>query len=196
MTKYFLALAISASQIVTCAASETNGFLVIEIDRYPYSKPDGKPTEPEIKQSFKIPLTTEFLSNFKNPPNDHSTGSGFCCGGQFNNHQDTGFMWWLNKTSNNRWHAHMWMTASNPSVTQGLTFKSLEDLDMFYEQESVNNSGGVNVSFSAKYVSGEEIQHGGSIPTIPVKKADQSELFRGDSLTNCPIAASGSFQEN
>jgi hypothetical protein len=54
----------------------------------------------------------------------------------------------------------------------------------------------VNVSFSAKYISAEEMRKKDPTPTFPVEKADRSILFEGDSLTNCPIVLSGSFQEN
>jgi len=199
MKTHFLILVISAVLSLACGAAETNGFLVIEISRYAYGTTDGKAAEPEIKQSYKIPLTAEFLSNFKTPTNDHSKGNGFCCVSRFEKPQDAGFMWWLEKTTNHRWYAHMWASLSNPSVTEGVTLKNLDDLDMSYEKSYVDapkgmNVGGVNISFSAKYVSNEEMLRKDFVPTAAVKKADQSYLFQGDTLTNCPILLNGLFQ--
>jgi len=196
--KTLLILAISTLLPFLCSAADTNGFLVIEIERVAYNPTNGAATDPEIKQSFKIPLTPEFLSNFKNLPNDDRQGTGFWCGCHFANLRDDApsFSWWLERTIDHRWHAHMWSNAGNPSVTQDVAFKGLEDLDMFYQDSYVNIGKGVNVSFSAKYMSAEEIQHAGTIPMFPVKKADRSELFAGDSSTNCPIVMSGGFQEN
>ena len=57
-------------------ARETNGFLVFEIDRVPWHSAGS-----EIKQKFKVPLTAEFLSNFRHLPSQNSMGTGFGCGG-------------------------------------------------------------------------------------------------------------------
>jgi len=54
--------------------AETNGFLVIEIARLTYSDATNKSC---IKQSFKIPLTEEFMLNFKHVPSQNSSGTGF-----------------------------------------------------------------------------------------------------------------------
>src|SRR5262249_44805856 len=154
--------AISTLLPMLCAAADTNGFLVFKIERFAYSTKDGKSTEPEIKQSFKIPLSSEFLSNFKNLPNQNSQGTGFCCTSDFKEPQSNAphFMWWLERTTTNHyWYIHMWASLRNPSTTQSVTIKNLEDLDMSYQDSYVNMPKGVNVSFSAKYMSAEEMQH-------------------------------------
>jgi hypothetical protein len=196
--KTLLVLAISTLLPMLCGAADTNGFLVFKIKRDTYSTKDGKSTEPEIKQSFKIPLTPEFLSNFKNLPNQNSQGTGFVCTSDFEKPGDNAphFMWWLERTSERRWYIHMWSSWRNPSATQSVTIKNLEDLDMSYQDSYVNIPKGVNDSFSVKFMSAEQIAHEGLIPMIPVKKADRSVLFPGDSLTNCPVVLSGLFQEN
>ena len=86
--KMLLALVISTLLPFLCSAADTNGFLVIEIGRDVYNTWQGGSTEPEVKQSFKIPLTPEILSNFKHLPNDNSAGSGFCCSSRFANLRD------------------------------------------------------------------------------------------------------------
>jgi len=200
MKTRLLALVISALLPMLCAAGDTNGFLVFKIERFAYGAERGAGTNAEMAQSFKIPLTPEFLSNFKNLPNQNSSGSGFHCGSHFANAQnsDPGFLWWLEKTTtDHRWYIHMWSFFRNPGITQSVTIKNLEDLDMSYQDSYVNKPGnGVNVSFTAKYMSAEELQREAPIPTAAVKKADRSVLFAGDSLTNCPVVLSGSFQEN
>jgi hypothetical protein len=190
------------------AAFETNGFLVFEVDRFAYSEVyhDG----PETTQKFKVPVTDEFLANFKHVPSQNSGGTGFCCGG---GHRGTstndggyGFTWWLNKTADNRWYVHMWgqgyekikgvtLASGNPGVTQSMTFKRLEDLDMSYQQSYVNQYDGVNVQFSAKYVPAKDIEADGPIPTAPVRKADRTILFKGDDMGNKPIQLQCLFQE-
>ena len=198
MKTLLLAFAVSALLPLLGSAADTDGFLVFTIERFAYSAKDGKSTEREIKQSFKIPLTQEFLSNFKNFPNQNSQGTGFCCGAHFQSAQkwDPGFAWWLERTTDHRWYIHMWANPRNPSTTQSVTIKNLEDLEMSYQDSYVNIPNGVNVSFSAKYMSAEEMEKHGPMPIPQVKKADRSVLFHGDSLTNCPIVLSGVFQEN
>jgi hypothetical protein len=197
MKTSFLALSISTLLPILCAASDTNGFLVFKIERFDYGATNGAATNPEIKQSFKIPLSSEFFSNFKNLPTQHSPGTSFYCSSHFEKPRDgdPGFLWWLERTSDHRWYIHMWATFGNPAVAQSMTIKNLEDLDMSYENGQRDISGGVNVTFSAKYVSAEEMQREGPVLAAAVKREDQSQLFRGDILTNCPIALSGGFQD-
>jgi hypothetical protein len=190
------------------SANETtaNGFLVFEIDRYIYT--EGHTGGSEIKQKFKVPLTEEFMSNFKHVPSQNSSGTGFCCsGGNLKtNNGSTRFTWWLGKTADNRWFIHMWamgvetidgvmVNSRNPNVTQSLTIKRLEDLDMSYMESYVNKYDGINISFTAKYVTAKDIDADGPIPAAPVRKADRSILFKGDDLKNYPLEISCLFQE-
>jgi len=188
------------------AAVETNGFLVFEIDRY--TSTEGHAGGSEIKQKFKVPLTEEFLSNFKHLPNQNSSGTGFYCGGGNlkTNQSSTRFTWWLSKTTDNRWLIHMWgmgfetvkgvvLNSENPSVTQSLTIKRLEDLDMTYIQNYNNKYDGIGISFTAKYVTSKDIDADGPIPAAPVRKADRSMFFKGDDLKNYPLEISCLFQE-
>ena len=72
-----LALVLSGNLILTRAdetntvtstnlSVKANGFLVFEVDRYTYT--EGHAGGSEIKQKFKVPLTQEFMSNFKHVP--------------------------------------------------------------------------------------------------------------------------------
>lgn len=200
MKTCLIALVITALTPFLCAASDTNGFLVFKIGRLAYSTTNGSAISPEIEQAFKIPLTPEFLSNFKHLPIPwKSQGTGFCCGGRIEKIPDggfnVGFTWWLERTSDHRWHIHIW-GSMNPTATQSVTIKNLEDLDMSYLASYVNMTNGVNESFDVKYMSADAIQHEGPIPTASVTRADRSELFKADRLTNCPEVLSGLFQEN
>jgi len=191
-----------------CAAIETNGFLVFKVERLAYS--EGNHGGSETTQKFKVPVTDEFLANFKNLPSQHSSGTGFCCSGGHSgtstNDASYGFMWWLDKTSDNRWYVHMWghgyenikgvmLSSMNPSVTQSMMIKRLEDLDMSYQQSYVNKYDGVNVQFSAKFVPVKDIEADGIIPTAPVRKADRTMLFKGDDMGNKTIQLQCIFQE-
>ena len=191
----------------TNSAVETNGFLVFEIERFAYA--EGHKGGSEIKQKFKVPLTEEFLSNFKHLPSQHSSGTGLVCAGGNSNANDgkTHFLWWLQKTADNRWAINMWgegdetingvtRSSRNPAVSQSLIIKRLEDLDMTYQQSYVYNYDGINISFTAKYVAAKDIDADGTIPAAPVQKADGSILFKGDNLKNYPLEISCRFQEN
>jgi len=188
------------------AAVETNGFLVFEVSRY--TSAEGHSGGSEIKQKFKVPLTEEFLSNFKHVPCQSSGGTGFCCsGGNLKTDESsTRFTWWLGKTADNRWSIHMWgegfekvsgllLDSKDPSVTQCLTIRKLEDLDMSYNFSYVNKYDSIGVSFVAKYVTAKDIDNDGPIPLAPVRKADHSELFKGDDSRNYPLKVSCIFQE-
>jgi len=192
--------------IASADETNTNGFLVFEVDRYTYT--EGHTGDSEIKQRFKVPLTEEFISNFKHVPSQNSSGTGFCCsGGNLKtNDGSTRFTWWLVKAADNRWMIHMWgmgfetingvaVNSENPNVTQRLTIKRLEDLDMTYMQSYVNKYDGINISFTAKYVTAKDIDADGPIPAVPVRKADRTELFKGDDLRQCPLKVSCIFQE-
>ncbi len=191
MKTLLLLIALVASVFPARAATETNGFLVFEVDRYAYA--EGQHGGSETKQKYKVPLTCEFRANFKHLPVPmKSSGTGFCCGGGYlgtstNNSSDR-FAWWLERTGDDRWYIHMWgqgyetikgimVSSGNPSVTQGVTIKRLEDLDMNYQQSYVNQYDGVNVQFSAKYVSAKDIEADGSIPTAPVRKSGPYHAF-------------------
>ena len=185
-------------------AIETNGFLVFEVDRYTYSVTDGRASGPRIQQLFKVPLTEEFMSNFRKPPSRNSSGTGFCCaGGNLKaNEGSTRFMWWIRRTGDNRWRINMWgegyetingvkTDSPRPKVSQNLTLKRWEDLDMSY----MFSYAGMNISFTAKYVTAKDIEADGHIPAAPVQKADHSELFKGDDLSNLQLEIRCLFQE-
>lgn len=196
-------------------AVETNGFLVFEIGRFTY--PSDHTNGSEIKQKFKIPLTEEFMSNFKNVPNQNGGGTGFCCqGGSLRASEgSTSFLWWIRKTADNHWSINMWgegvetlkgvrMNSRNPKTSQSVTIKRWEDLDMSYMQSysiggfgssGSNPFGGMNISFTAKYVSAKDIEADGYIPAAPVQKADHTVLFKGDDSSNLPLEINCLFQE-
>ena len=188
---------------LTSGALETNGFLVFEVERVPWHTAGS-----EIKQRFKVPLTEEFMSNFSHLPSQNSSGTGFCCsGGNLKtNEGSTRFMWWIRKTADNRWRINMWgegvetitgvtVGSRNPKSSQNLTIKRLEDLDMSYMLSYVNKFDGLNIGFTAKYVSAKDIKAEGDIPAAPVRKADRTELFKGDDLKQYPLEVSCIFQE-
>ncbi len=87
------------------------------------------------------------------------------------------------------------LSSMNPNVTQSMTIKRLEDLDMSYQQSFVNKYDGVNVQFSAKFVPVKDIEADGIIPTAPVRKADRTMLFKGDDMGNKTIQLQCIFQE-
>lgn len=210
MMKSFLVLVVlGALTLVRCAAEETNGFLVFTVERYAY-KMGGGHDNTDLKQSFKVPLTVEFLANFKYLPSTNRAGTGFLCSG--GNYLDdssgsTGFSWWLDRTEDRHWRVHMWssgvekvggvpLQSRNPSVSQGLAVKNLEDLDMYYQLSFVGHDDGLNVEFRAKYMSAQDVKALGNIPTAPVQKADRTMLFPGEIPTNCPVRFNCMFQEN
>jgi len=199
----FPALACLLVSTGTVGALETNGFLVFEVDRNTYSDRDGRQSGPRIQQRFKVPLTEEFMSNFRNP-RQNSSGTGFCCrGGNLKTSAgSTGFTWWIRKTADNRWSINMWaegvetikgvkIDSPRPKVSQNLTIKRWEDLDRSY----MLSYAGMNISFAAKYVTAKDIEAGGHIPAARVRKADHSELFRGDDLSNLPLEINCLFQQ-
>lgn len=190
-------------------AAETNGFLVIEITRLTYSDATNKSC---IKQSFKVPLTEEFMSNFKYVPNQHSSGTGFLCGGGNlkTSNGSTRFAWWIRKTTDLRWRINMWgrgvetlngvaVGSGNPTTSQNLVIRQWEDLDMSYMLTYGGGFGpsaeNMNIEFKAKYVTTKDVEADGPIPAAPVRKADGSELFKGDDLSHLPIEFSCLFQE-
>jgi len=83
----------------------------------------------------------------------------------------------------------------NPKSSQNLIIKRLEDLDMSYLLSYVNKFDGLNIGFTAKYVSAKDIKAEGDIPAAPVRKADRTELFKGDDLKQYPLEVSCIFQE-
>jgi hypothetical protein len=207
----FLSIAFLLLTTGIVEAVETNGFLVFEVERYTYNMP-GTTNGSHIQQRFKVPLTEEFLLNFKYGPSQNSSGTGFCClGGNLKTREgSTRFMWWIRKTAENRWRINMWgegvetlngvtVSSRNPKTSQNLTITRWEDLDMSYTLSygrSFNPSGGnMNISFTAKYVTAKEIQADGPIPAAPVEKTDHSVLFKGDNSSGLPLELSCLFQE-
>jgi hypothetical protein len=209
MKKIFLIAALVASLPLLHAGPQPKGFLVFEIDRYAYNAGNGAGTS-DVKQSFKIPLTDDFMSNFKKLPiPEKSQGTGFCCsGGELTARQGTTrFMWWIHQTADRHWTVNMWaqgsetvsnavLHAGNPLVSQDLRIKTLEDLDMHYLLSFNNMPVGLNVGFTAKYVGAESLKSPETVPTPPVQKADGSVLFTGDNAAGLPIKIHCSFQEN
>jgi hypothetical protein len=189
--------------IASADETKTNGFLVFEIGRYTYDM-ESNASGSEITQKFKVPLTEEFLSNFKGVPGQNSEGTGFCCaGGKLKaSEYSTGFAWWIHKTADNRWRINMWgdgvetikgvkLNSPRPTVSQNLTIRHWEDLDMSY----MFSYPGMNISFTAKYVAAKDIDADGPIPAAQVRRADGSILFKGDDLKNYPLEISCLFQE-
>jgi hypothetical protein len=199
---FFVAIAFLIVSTGFVGAVDTNGFLVLEVDRYTYT--EGHTGGSNIHQSFKVPLTEEFMLNFKNVPSQNSSGTGFCCkGGNLKTSEGgTRFVWWIRKTADHRWRINMWgegvetingvkVSSRNPKTSQNMTVKRWEDLDMSY----MVSYNGMNISFKAKYVTSKDIEADGPIPAASVQKADHSELFKGDDLNNLPLEISCLFQE-
>ena len=194
----------------TFAVVETNGFLLIEVDRYPYSQKDGGPNGARIQQSFKVPLTAGFMSQFKNLPGENSMGTGFYCGGGNLKTEagSTGFAWWIHRTTDNRWSINMWGKGSEtldgvkldspyPTASQYLKIKEWQDLDMAYQLSFYgrSNGNGMNVSFAVKYVSAKDARTLDAIPVAPVQKTDRSMLFKGDDQSGLPVEIKCGFQD-
>lgn len=203
----FLALVFLLVSTGMARAVETNGFLVITIERLAFT---GARNQSDIKQSFKVPLTEEFMSNFKRVPSQHSSGTGFLCSGGNLKTSDgsTRFMWWIRKTTDNRWRINMWgegietingvtVSSRNPKTSQNLVIRQWEDLDMSYMLTYGGNfsPSGMNISFRARYVTAKDMPTDGPVPAAPVRKADRSELFKGDDLSNLPLEILCDFQE-
>src|SRR5439155_21003765 len=134
--------------------------------------------------------------NFKRVPSQNSSGTGFCCvSGKLKTRPgSTGFVWWIRKTTDNRWWINMWGEGSetikgvkrasrDPKISQDLGLKRWEDLDMRY----MLSYDDMSISFRAKYVTVKDIEAYGRIPAAPVEKADHSELFKGDDLSRLPL---------
>lgn len=204
MRLFFLATALLVVSTGIVRAIETNAFLVFEVDRYIYAASDGRASGPRIQQRFKVPLTEEFMSQFKNGPSRNSSGTGFCCqGGSLKTDQgSTGFTWWIRKAADNRWHINIWsqgvetikgvrQNSPRPATSQNMTIKRWEDLEMSY----MLSYPGLNISFTAKYVAAGDIEADVTIPAAPVRKADRAVLFEGDDLSLFPLEISCLFQE-
>lgn len=188
------------------AAVKPNGYLVFEIQRHCF--PKGEHDESNVKRKFKIPLTTKFFAGFRSSPSKNSSGTGFYCqGGDLkSNDGTTRFMWWLRKKIDGRWAIDMWgrglevfnkskQSSWNPTVTQSVTVKAIEDIDMAYMISYLSDNEGVNVTFRAHFVKGEDIGLEGEVPTATVLDFDQSLLQSGDDLTQSPVVISCGFQE-
>ena len=201
----WLALFLFAPWMLT--AAETNGFLVFEIDRYTYTADHPKDTK-QVRQRFKIPLTAEFLANFKHTPSQNSSGTGFCgAGGNLKSAAGgTRFAWWIRQTTDHRWAINMWgngvetidgiqISSRSATSTQCQTIKRWEDLDMSCQLSYVQHYDGINVSFTARYVAAKDIDAEAPILAAPVKRADHTVLFPGDDQTDSPMDFSGLFQE-
>jgi len=189
------------------ARAEIKGYVVFEIDRGPYQLSKG--STPEIKRSFKVALSDEFLARFRHKAGQNSSGTGFCFnGGNLTNVPDsTRFMWWIRQSSDGRWAINVWGKGSeiidgvkisswNPGSSQSLLIRNWEDLDMssMLSYDGAD-SHGLNVAFTVRYVPAKDLPQEKQIPTIPVHGENRSELIKGDDLSHCPIGASCSFQE-
>lgn len=212
--KLLLCLVLSAFSLCAGVEAQTNGFLVFEVDRANWQEQDKKLMETtekmkvtEVKQKFKVPLTEEFMSQFKHLPNQNSEGTGFYCMAREKKSTagGTSFTWWIQRTQDNRWAINMWgqgeaiiggTKVARRGASQYVTIKHLADLDMTYQLSYFNKFDGINVSFTAKYVPAKEISARGPIPIAPVKKADQSGLFKGDDQSKFPVELRCGFQEN
>lgn len=216
--KTVLRILILLSQLLIASPAATNtpnNYLVIKIVHlaYPHHARDRlghKSEDTEVKQSFKIPLTDEFMANFKNLPRKDSEGTGFCCsGGNLKGMQSssTGFAWWIQRTGDNRWAINMWgkgeemvngvkINFGNPGVSQCVTVKRWEDIDMDYMISYIRDGEGVNVAFSAKFVAANDAGLLDSTPVARVLKADRSTLFEGADTTGLPLVIGCLFQEN
>jgi hypothetical protein len=204
MKKVFLIFAWICFSSSIFAAGQTNGFLVIEIDRFVWS------TSSNLTQHFKIPLTDEFLSNFKHGPSRQSMGTGFMCrGGSLKAKIDsTSFIWWIHRTADNRWAVNMWgrgtedvngheLAMGNPSCSQDVVINKLDDLWMRYMLSfSSHPHEGLNVSFTAKFETAKEMESEKPMSIPPVKKADGSMLFIGDDQSSQAVNIECQFQEN
>ena len=200
------ALRIRRQLITADAGSQKNGFLVFEVNRCSYAQGNGAGSS--VRQSFKIPLSVEFLSQFKNVPSQNSSGTGFyCAGGALKGAEgSTAFMWWIRKTGDSRWEINMWgegvetidgmkLYSRNPKSSQYTKIKQWEDLDMTYMLSYVGKVRGMNIIFKARYVAAKDIDSEGVIPALPVKRSDQSELFKGDDVGKFPLQLRSGFQE-
>jgi hypothetical protein len=209
MKKVFLIFAWIGFSISIYAAGQTNGFLVIEINRFAYSMNSGRSTS-DVTQRFKVPLTDEFLSNFKDSPLPHqSMGTGFLCrGGNLKvKNGSTSFAWWIHRTTDHRWAINMWGSGServngrelgmgNPNCSQDIVINNLDDLWMRYMLSFQNVPDGLNVSFTAKFETVKEMQSEKPMLIPPVRKSDGSMLFIGDDQSKKPINLDCLFQEN
>jgi hypothetical protein len=115
-------------------------------------------------------------------------------------------MWWIYKMSDHRWGVNMWgegvetvkglkLQSLNPSVSQQLTIKNWEDLDMQYVLMYTNDPDATCVVFRAKYVTAEDIKAEGPVPAARVRKADGSVLFKGDASRQLPLVIDCLFQD-
>jgi hypothetical protein len=209
--KYAILSLVGLLALLSCngaMAEEARGYLVIEVSRLTYSGNHKK--DLGIKQSFKISLTKEFMANFKHLPNPNSQGTGFCCsaGSLKINNGGTLFTWWIRRGNPNdsHWHINMWgegvetvkrakIESLSHTATIDLKIKNWDDIDMRYLVSYLNGYDGINVSFTARYVSAEDHKTLDAIPAAPVQKADRSVLFKGDDLSRLHFETSCSFQE-
>lgn len=87
------------------------------------------------------------------------------------------------------------LNSSNPACTQSMVIPRLEDMDMSYQLSFVNKYDGLNVGFSAKYVTDQDINAGGPIPDAPVRKVGEPADLNLDPSSQIPLV-SCCFQEN
>jgi hypothetical protein len=86
------------------------------------------------------------------------------------------------------------VSSHNPSVSQYVTFKAWEDIDMVYQLSYLNKrADGLNVNFEVKYLptSDSEVS---KASLAPVRKADASVLIPGDKLENKTFKFNCGFQ--
>ena len=90
------------------------------------------------------------------------------------------------------------VSSRNPKTSQNLVIREWEDLDMSYLLTYVGKSSpsGMNISFRARYVTAKDIEADGPILAAPVRKADRSDLFKGDDLSTLPLEIRCGFQED
>lgn len=205
MKPLLCALILSALPAFTHAADPA-GYLVIKVTRYTYN--ENYTVTSGSAQSFKVPLTVEFMSNFKHLPNQNSSGTGFCCGVGNSDPAQGGpsFVWWIRKTNDDRWAINMWghdietvdgvkIDSGRPGRSENLTIKNWECLDMAYPLTFTRGHDGIKVQFTARYISAKDTKTLDPIPDARVLRANRSPLFLGDDPKPQPLKITCIFQE-
>jgi hypothetical protein len=185
MKKLLLAALITGLNSTSVFALDSQpGYLVFKLSRHSYQQ--GSKNE---SFSYKVALNEEFRRQLKNLSDEPLRSTGFYCGG--GTPKQTVFTWWAHPVKNGKVYINMWgqgaeevtgrsISSRNPSVSQYVTFKSWQDVDMTYQLSYVNNTAdGLNVSFEVKYLpaTANEIS---KIPFAPIRKADESVITLKD----------------
>ncbi len=154
------------------------GYLLITATDY---KAEGKP-----HLSYKINLSNEFLSQFKNAPvPQKSMGSLFTCslsGGA------TMLTQWFSPWSNNGKKVSTWFWVGHGGAQTTIKFPGWDTIDT---EEQVSN-GTINTVFKFQYVEANDSGLEGALDA-PVKLSDETVLVQGQAQTTFPISCS--FQE-